>query len=270
MPPLARPSHCRLNCDWSANSTSVDVKLLGDTQCSCAVFAPKTGAQWQVALSLLSFLRLLSMRTVVSFSAAMSACGNGKQWIEALKLQLELETVGLQCNVISQNAALSACEKGDEWLRASHLLCHGFSQLQRSLVSVNSVISACEKGTVWRNALALHRGAQERHTELDCISFIAALGACEKASEWHHALWLLDVLGGNVEIGTCNCAISACKKSRQWQQAVEVRSSIIPRRRLHPDVITLSSLVVAADGRAVRTVRQSLQELRGFVVKLQQ
>ena len=41
-------------------------------------------------------------------------------------------------------------------------------------------------------------------------------------------------------------------------------------RRLHPDVITLSSLVVAADGRAVRTVRQSLQELRGFVVKLQQ
>lgn len=84
---------------------------------------------------------------------------------------------------------------------------------------------------------------QERHTEVDCIStlaksmaiefdavscqppyltgihmnplalgwrpgFIAALGACEKASEWHHALWLLDVLGGNVEIGTCNCAIS--------------------------------------------------------------
>lgn len=38
--------------------------------------------------------------------------------------------------------------------------------------------------------------------------FIGALGACEKASEWHHALWLLDVLGGNVEIGTCNCAIS--------------------------------------------------------------
>lgn len=66
-----------------------DDKMMILVLCHLWMHPLNTGAQWQVALSLLSFLRLLSMSTVVSFSAAMSACGNGKQWIEALKLQLE-------------------------------------------------------------------------------------------------------------------------------------------------------------------------------------
>ena len=54
----------------------------------------------------------LIMPDVVSYSATISACGKGEQWVGALELLQEMPRRALQPDVISCDAAISACEKG--------------------------------------------------------------------------------------------------------------------------------------------------------------
>ena len=49
---------------------------------------------------------------MISFKAAISACGKGGQWKSALLLLCKMREAGMTANVISFNAGISACEKG--------------------------------------------------------------------------------------------------------------------------------------------------------------
>eukprot|EP00435_Cladocopium_sp_Y103_P047441 s100_g13.t4 len=242
-------------------STAQSARLADVVSFNSTISCCQTGTHWCLALALLSSLDSSDLRaTVVSYSSTISAVGS--EWHRAVQLVQQLRIAGLQCNVISQNAALSACEKGGEWCLATQLLC-GFAawRLRRSLVSFNAYGSACEKGAVWGRALDVHRGMQVNRMQPDDISFIATLGAAEKCCHWLQTLHLLPVLK-EPDIGTCNCAISACKRSQRWQHAVEVRS-VIAARRLRCDVITWSTLsnVLDAAGSTME-LRRNLEELR--------
>ena len=59
---------------------------------------------------------------VMSWNAAISACGKGKQWVGTLGLLHEMVHQLLTPNVVSWNAAISACEKGKQWEGALGLL----------------------------------------------------------------------------------------------------------------------------------------------------
>ena len=49
---------------------------------------------------------------IVSYSASMSACEKGSQWVHALALLREMLGRRLELDVVSYSASLSACEKG--------------------------------------------------------------------------------------------------------------------------------------------------------------
>jgi len=62
---------------------------------------------------------------VITYNAAISACGTGMQWQRALDLIGEMHSKGLQANVITYSAAISACEKGNQWQPALEFCCRG-------------------------------------------------------------------------------------------------------------------------------------------------
>merc|ERR1711966_224535 len=59
---------------------------------------------------------------VVTYSAAISACGKSGQWKTALLLLKEMRGADLTPNVITYSAAISACEKGGQREKALSLL----------------------------------------------------------------------------------------------------------------------------------------------------
>ena len=59
---------------------------------------------------------------VVSHNAAISACGKGRHWEEALRLLKEMLQRVLTLDVVSYSAVISACEKGKHWEEALCLL----------------------------------------------------------------------------------------------------------------------------------------------------
>ena len=60
--------------------------------------------------------------TLISFSAAISACDKARQWEQTLTLFHKVRATGVAANVICFNAAISACEKGEQWEQALTLL----------------------------------------------------------------------------------------------------------------------------------------------------
>ena len=73
-----------------------------------------------------STLRLLRTdscgSTLVTYSAAISACEKGQRPQQALHMLQELQLRGLLPDVITYSAAISACEKWHKPQQALHLL----------------------------------------------------------------------------------------------------------------------------------------------------
>lgn len=59
---------------------------------------------------------------VVTFSTAISACADGREWKQALLLLREIPATGALPNKISYNAVIAACGKGHQWKAALGLL----------------------------------------------------------------------------------------------------------------------------------------------------
>lgn len=97
------------------------------------------------------------MATVVTYSAAISACSTATSWQCAIHLfheLLQLERrerhedshgpLGFASNSVAFNAAIIACEKGNQWKSALNLMHVMHSrQLQLDLITCNAVVNAC-------------------------------------------------------------------------------------------------------------------------------
>ena len=111
-------------------------------------------------------------------------CETGEKWV-----------VNKQTNKQSYSASISACEKGSQWVQALALL-RGMPgrRLEPSAVSYSASISACEKGSQGVQALTLLRGLPGRRLETNAASYNASIRACGKGSQWLQALaWLRKV-----------------------------------------------------------------------------
>ena len=81
------------------------------------------------------------------YTHAISACGKGRQWQQALGLLAVMRKADLVPNVITCNAAISACEKGEQWQQAFGLLAVMREvDLLPDVITYNAAISVCEKG----------------------------------------------------------------------------------------------------------------------------
>ncbi|CAJ1363009.1 unnamed protein product [Effrenium voratum] len=114
---------------------------------------------WQEALHLLQQLDLSTLRrTPVVCSAAISACGKGKRWREALSLLYDSEE-----NVVVFNVAISACARSSRWPEAVGLLKKlQKSHLQPDAFSLGSTLDALDKGSRWQQALRLFASLPRR------------------------------------------------------------------------------------------------------------
>jgi pentatricopeptide repeat protein len=85
--------------------------------------------QWQKALALLDQMCEKDVTPdVITYSAAISACGNGGQWQQALALLDQMREKDVTADVITYNAAISACEKGGEVSESASLLKRGMEE----------------------------------------------------------------------------------------------------------------------------------------------
>ncbi|CAJ1378179.1 unnamed protein product [Effrenium voratum] len=188
------------------------------------------GGRWQWAVHLLrSLLEQGLQATVVTFNAAISGCERGDQWQLALELLAEIQSRSLQRSQISFNAAISACERGEQWEWALRLLQESHSARLSDSITYNAAISACEKGQQWQCAMQLLEDLAMRRLPRSIVTFGAAISACEKGSQWQQALALLQgarskALRGNVIV--YSAAISACGRARQWQQALRLFAEV--------------------------------------------
>ena len=79
-----------------------------------------------------------------------------KPWVEALRLLDDMYWKAFVPDVITYNAAISACGKGQQPQRALHLLAHmEVHGLVPNVITINAAISACEKGQQPEQALQL-------------------------------------------------------------------------------------------------------------------
>jgi len=51
---------------------------------------------------------------VVSYSAAISSCAKGRQWVHALKLMVLMEERSIKNDIVSYGAAIKACGDGGQ------------------------------------------------------------------------------------------------------------------------------------------------------------
>ena len=101
------------------------------------------------------------MATVVTYSAAISACSTAASWQcaihlfnELLQLEQHEDSRGpfgrFASNSVAFNAAIIACEKGNQWKSALNLMHVMHSrQLQLDLITCNAVVNACSCSFRW-------------------------------------------------------------------------------------------------------------------------
>lgn len=79
--------------------------------------------RWQYVFSLLAKMKNRQLQgNIITYSAAISACGRGQEWQHALRLLTQLWDWHLEANVITYNAGITACEKGSQWHIALKLM----------------------------------------------------------------------------------------------------------------------------------------------------
>ena len=114
--------------------------------------------QWQQALILLEVMQKFRLRSIISYTVALSACAQAGQWIQALSLFKSLSAE--ERTVMSGSAVISSLEKATQWQRALNLFSVMLTNLEPDVMAYHAVVSACEKGGQWQHALnflAMHR-----------------------------------------------------------------------------------------------------------------
>ncbi|CAJ1366041.1 unnamed protein product, partial [Effrenium voratum] len=155
-----------------------------------------TGSDWQTGLALAMEAKDLRCADVVTCNSALRSCG--AQWHLALRvLSAFVQTV--QADVITYNTVISSCEKAGEWQLAWALLATMQAEvLELDVISLSACVSACEAGQQWETALSWMSFCFSTLTA-SIITCNAAIGACSAAAQWQHALNLF-----NVHEAVCN------------------------------------------------------------------
>ncbi|CAJ1458338.1 unnamed protein product [Effrenium voratum] len=152
-------------------------------------------------------------------NAQAHALAKARRWSAALKIELGSGSAA--------NAVMSSCAKSRQWTEAMAIMAELSATRAASRISFGSAISCAAKESHWRRALHLFDALQERNLQANVVIFGATIAACE--GKWRHAVELLaavrrDNLEANVIAS--GAALNACAKDAQWQQSVQMLTSI--------------------------------------------
>ena len=154
---------------------------------------------------------------MVTYTAAIAACGNGNQWCQALAVLAQSVQATLETTAVACSAAISACEQCQRWQHALHLVATWLKRGEADEVMCNAAISACAQCSQWAAAVSL-LSLLDTATP-SCVgtkTLNAAMRACAKAAQWRQALVLLDRDVRDVIM--LHMAVTACAAGRQIGQ----------------------------------------------------
>eukprot|EP00397_Hematodinium_sp_SG-2012_P018259 GEMP01018700.1.p1 GENE.GEMP01018700.1~~GEMP01018700.1.p1 ORF type:complete len:778 (-),score=183.43 GEMP01018700.1:398-2710(-) len=252
---------CALELFDSMRGCGIRPNAIAYNACISALAKCEHGVQWQSALSMLHSMDP-SLRTVVSYSAAISACEKAGEWVAAVRLLDTMKAENVAPNAIAYSATISACARAAEWSVALNIFDSMLSEkVKKDVIVFNAAITACANAAMWTRALGLMRRMERMKIHADTISYNAAIFACGNAGEWRLAKQLLHTMEENAHtnkkvaptIRSYNAAISACEKRRKWQQALDLFARICQNAhstdgsRVRPNVITYNSTISACE-----------------------
>lgn len=129
--------------------------------------------------------------TLVTYTAAISACESVKEWAEALALLDEMRLHNLVPGAFTYASVLTALEGSQEWERALALFRDSSAISSPNLVAYNAMIGCLEHARSPDGALELLWEMQQRRLDPTMVTYGAVARACEKG---HKGLHLLHVL----------------------------------------------------------------------------
>ena len=192
-------------------------------------------AHWAYAVRLIGLWDIAP--SVVTFNAAMNACGKGFEWQQALVLLQDLRAEELQADVITFNSLISACAKSSEWQLAACFFSEAAKEVVPSIITYNSVLDACKQAGLWQLALSLLEASM--HLTATVVTFSTALSACQ--SQWPTALRVLRRC-----LASTRCSTFVFNAAMALSPECLALKADLGARGLKPDLITHHALLASA------------------------
>ncbi|CAE7454020.1 EMB2654, partial [Symbiodinium pilosum] len=177
--------------------------------------------------------RLLQLN-IIAFNAFLGACQNCVQWQRSL---VALATMAGNCDVVSFTAAVTACGDSSAWRHAAGLMADveaqdlhpDFSLLSASMSALTEGASTSTQQGGWLRALEIQGAMLLVRLRPGLGSFNSALRACQRDSAWHGGVAALSQMG-RFRISPDEVGCAAVLRGCQQEQAYA------PLRRLLDDI----------------------------------
>ena len=175
-------------------------------------------------------------------------------------------------DVVSFGAAISACGRARQWDTAVALLrCMSEFRVLPDAGCFTAAIGACAQRGKWAEALALLEETRTLGLEPDSAAYAAAIGACGKAGKLEEALGLLRAMevasggssGAQPTAQAHSAAARACRSSGRWKEAVALLGTMRTKGTC-PNLFAYRAALraCAASGRG-REALKLLRDMRG-------
>lgn len=205
----------RLLVDMPSVSASVELPAL-----NAALFGCSRASLWPLALRtvLVDMTKRWSiLPDVVSFSTAMSACCENRQWREAMRIFRRMDRVSCHPDVVACTAAMAACEKAAMWESALEILkWMEVRGQQPNSFSFAAVLGACEGASQWEVASSLLSRMTGANVSPNAACVNAVASAVEFVGHWEMALALVDA------DASLDIAVRACARKYRWSAIMEL------------------------------------------------
>lgn len=154
----------------------------------------------------------------VTYSVAITACGNGGQWEKALELLELMRTKNMDINLITYNAAITALSKAAK---------HSSKDPTAASTITTSGKEFSQQQQLWPKVLFLLDQMRSHGIEPDGFSFSAAISCCGAEGRWEEALHLIELMqqGGprtRPNKIAYTAAIASCGKAGQVEHALRL------------------------------------------------
>eukprot|EP00435_Cladocopium_sp_Y103_P051386 s3_g15.t4 len=268
---------------------------------NAAITACDAGHDASLAVKVLRSMEQLRFQPdVVSYNAALSACGNSiGHWSCALQLSLEALQKSLRLDLVSLGAAVNALSstwrraqemllrcywiepnayvkssflKGLaqdlQWPSALHRLRDGVRDGEGEEISCGATADACAGGGRWGEAQELMRWMCGWQLRLGAFSFHATLEALR--DDWQYAFQILsnmEELQVQKEATSLSVALGVCERSGNWEASLDLFDLSVSRR-LKSDLVSFNGALSAlCNGHAVRPALRLMRQMRDVSVQ---
>ncbi|CAE8703119.1 unnamed protein product, partial [Polarella glacialis] len=219
---------------------SSDVQV-DEPVCNSAIEVLAEGS-WAFSLALLRVMPDWRLSpNLVSYIAALTACGRAQRWKSSLQLLQKASSNGLKLNEVSCGAAVSACSQGRAWQVSLGIFGEMTYRLSLEvgerghkplcIITYDVALGACLAGQRWEASLELLRGLLQQGVQPSTVTLTALVSNRAHQSQWARAEELLARLAVqrsalNLGNEAFTALAGAYSRGQQWQRGLELLSQM--------------------------------------------